>query len=91
MKFEYIHLKKCDGCDFEKQTRDIIGLDPRRQTRLNYICKKCDKSYNTIPKILEWNKKHLPETHSIFGFPLDQAKNITSIKINFLDRAKTDG
>jgi hypothetical protein len=57
------------------------GLDPKRPKLINFICKRCDNSYKTISKILKYNNKFLPETHSIFGFPLEEAKNISSIEI----------
>lgn len=81
MKFEYKIEKKCDGCDCNKLTREVDGLDPRRPTRINYLCKRCDYSYHSIPKILEYNRKYIKETHSIFGFNLEDAENISSIEL----------
>lgn len=83
MKIEYPIKKKCDGCDDVKQTREHEGLDPKRPLIVNYICKRCDSFKHTIRKILEYNRKHLRETHSIFGFLLSEKDNIVKIEINF--------
>lgn len=81
MKIEYMIEKICDGCDEKKKTREVERLDPKRPTHKNYLCKNCDKSHHTISKILKWNKKFLPETHSIFGFPLEMVKDVSSIEM----------
>ncbi len=72
MKFEYNIEKKCDGCSIIKNTREVKNLDPLRKKVINFLCKFCDHSHHTIPKILKWNKKNLKETHSIFGFELEK-------------------
>lgn len=59
MKFKYEILKICDGCDQEKQTREMQSLDPSHRDLKNYLCKVCDNSYHTIPKILKRNLKKL--------------------------------
>lgn len=86
IKREYTIEKICDGCDLKTKTIEVIGLDPHRPNIINYICKRCDKSHATIPKILKYNRKNFPETHSIFGFPLNETKNISNIKIYFSNR-----
>jgi hypothetical protein len=79
MKYELEN--KCHGCDELKRTRSVKRLDPQRSDIINYICKGCDKSHSTIPKILDWNRKNLPETTSIFGFPLKNSKYISGIDL----------
>lgn len=51
-------------------TREIKKLDPKRPLIINNLCKQCDNDSRTITKILNFNNKNLPETHSIFGFSL---------------------
>jgi hypothetical protein len=67
---KYFNKKKCDGCDKFKMTREIKKLDPKRPLIINNLCKQCDNDSRTITKILNFNNKNLPETHSIFGFSL---------------------
>jgi hypothetical protein len=74
VKIEYPILKKCDGCDQEKQTRSHTGLDPWYKDLENFICKKCDTSHNTTPKIISWNRKHL-KGGNIFGLTEEQIEN----------------
>ena len=71
MKFEYQIKSKCCGCDCEKNTRELKGLDPKRRERINFICNTCDRKPEAITKILKFNNRYLKETHSVFGFPLD--------------------
>lgn len=77
----YLNEEICDGCGKKTKTRIHKGLDPKRKTRVNFLCKRCDNSYETIPKILKFNSKSFPETHSIFGFPLDKLEHISSIEM----------
>lgn len=77
----YLNKEICDACGEKTKTRNHKGLDPKRPTRVNFLCKRCDNSYETIPKLLKWNSKFLPETHSIFGFPLDKLADISSIEM----------
>jgi protein-arginine kinase activator protein McsA len=78
--------KICDGCDRKKTTRAFYRLDPRRLNKINYLCKKCANSNDTIPKLLKWNKKNLPETHSILGFTIEESKKVSSIEIAIFQR-----
>lgn len=54
MKYTICH--KCDGCEGNKMTRSVSKLDPRNRDIVNFLCKKCDVSYETIPKILYNNR-----------------------------------
>lgn len=67
MKIKYEFFKKCDSCEKNKHVREIKGLDPKRSNLSNFLCRKCDNSYLTIPKILRYNNKNLKETTNIFG------------------------
>ena len=71
MECKYDISHTCDGCDVIKNTREVEGLDPKRKYVKNYLCKKCDNSYKTIPKILSWNRKHLKESTTIFGTKIE--------------------
>lgn len=75
MKFSYTIERKCCACGLEKKTRSVTGLDPYHRDHINYLCKKCDNSKETIPYLLQWNRKNLPQDRAnLFGLTKEEAK-----------------
>ncbi len=83
MKTVYDVEHICCGCGEMKKTFKHTGLDPRRKDLENFLCKRCDTRVETWDIIFKKNRR-LKETHSIFGFRLEDKDRIQSVHIKII-------